>query len=97
MYVQDDKLFIIWPTTCWKYCIFNIDDMDAKMDIVARNRTLWHMRTNDALISKRNCALLIIYIHICPHSRKQFAIKQANGGDLDQNEWMPFIAVSICW
>ena len=35
MYVQVDTLFLIRPTTCWKYCIFNIVYMDhAKMNIV---------------------------------------------------------------
>ena len=43
--------------------------MDAKMDICARNRTLSHMRTNEAWIRKRNCALFIVYIYICPYSR----------------------------
>ena len=41
------------------------------MDIFARNRTLSHMRTNEAWISMRNCALFIVYIYICPYSRKQ--------------------------
>ena len=70
MYIQVDALFITWPTTCWKYCIFNIDNMDAKMDIFARNHTLSHMRTNEVWIIKRNCALFIAHICICLYSRK---------------------------
>ena len=68
--------------TCWKYCIFSINSMDAKMDILARNRTLSHMRTNEDWISKRNCALFIFYIYIYPYSRKQGIGFHANGGGL---------------
>ena len=60
MYVQVDTVFMKWPTTCWKYRIFNIDYMDAKIDIFEKNRTLSRMRTNEALISKRNSALFIV-------------------------------------
>ena len=71
MYVQVDTLFMIRPTTCWKYCIFNSDYMDhAKMNNFARNRTLSYMRTNEAWIIKRYCAPFIVYIYICPYSQK---------------------------
>ena len=60
LYVQVDTLFMIWPITCWKYCIFNIDHMDAKIDHFERNRTILHMRTNEACISKSKCALFIV-------------------------------------
>ena len=84
-YVQVDTLFLIRPTTCWKYCIFNIVYMDhAKMNIFARNRTLSHMRTNEAWISKRYCAPFIVYIYICPYSRKQVMGLHANGWGFDQ-------------
>ena len=48
MYIsaQVDTLFLIWPTTCWKYCNFNIDFMAVRMYTFARNRTLSHMRTH---------------------------------------------------
>ena len=69
MYVQVDTLFMIWPTTCWKNCIFNIDDMDAR-----RNRTLSHMRTNETWISKRNRTLYCLYIHL-PYIRKQVCMQ----------------------
>ena len=96
IYVQVDTFFI-WPTTCWKYCIFNIDYIDAKMDNFARNRTLSHTRTNEAWISKRYYALFIVYIYICPYSWIQVMGLHANGGGLDKTAWMPFLAVSICW
>ena len=72
------SFILVWFSTyvielhhCWKYCNFNIDSMDVKMDTFARHRTLSHMRTNKAWISKRDCALLTVYIYICPYSRKQ--------------------------
>ena len=57
---------------------------DAKMDIFARDRTLSHMRRNDAWVSKRNCALFIVNIYISPYSRKQVIGLHENGGGLDQ-------------
>ena len=86
--------FMIWPTNCWKYCISTLT-IDAKMDIFARNRTLSHMRTNEPWISKRNCALFIVYIYISPYSRKQVMGFHANGGGLDQTAQMPFITIDI--
>ena len=84
MYVQVDTLFMIWPKSCWKYCIFNIDSLDAKMDIFARNRTLSHMQTNEAWISKLICAQFIVSIYICPYSLKHVLGLHENGGGLDQ-------------
>ena len=83
MYVQVGTLFMIWPKTCWKYCIYNTDYIDAKMDIFARNRTLSHMRTNETWISRRNYAVFIVYIYICPYSRKQVMGLHADWEDLD--------------
>ena len=57
--------------------------IDAKMDIFARNRTLSHMRTNETWISKRNYADFIVYIYICPYSRKQVMGLHADWDDLD--------------
>ena len=64
--------------------IFNIDYIDAKMDIFARNRTLSHMQTSEPWISKRNYALFIVYIYIWPYSRKQVMGLHAYRGGLDQ-------------
>ena len=64
--------------------IFNIDYMDAKMDIFARN-TLSHMQTREPWISKRNYAHFIVYIYLWPYSRKQVMGLHAYGGGLDQS------------
>ena len=58
--------------------------MDAKMDIFARNRTLSHMQPTEVWISKRNCALFIVCIYICPYSQKQVMGLHAHGGGLDE-------------
>ena len=85
MYFQVDTLNMTWQTSSWKYCIFNIDYMDAKMDIFARNLTLSHMQTYEAWISKRNYALFIAYIYIWPYyPRKKVIGLRAHGGGLDQ-------------
>ena len=86
MYVPSDTFYMTWQTTSWKYCIFNIDYIDAKMDIFARNRTFSHMQTSEPWISKRNYALFIVFIYIWSYSRKQVMGLHAYGGGFDQTD-----------